>query len=255
MNTVLLIVLLGYVLISAAWTFYEILKLTGKSIGENERVKFYRSAVLEGLVFVVFVLLMVIFTDITMPELGITSISISLKHFNIWLTAVTFVINGAFLILFLYQMICYLVSETYRKQVKEQLEKQKAQGSRYVKILSDIMLPRTGREKRWFAAVSASVGIGEEIIYRGLLFYLLVNVFPELPVCLLPIIGGIPFGAAHSYQGFSGAFREGLMGILFGALYIASGSLLPGILLHFTADFAANFIFAPENEEDKQGPL
>lgn len=247
-NIVLLIIFFGYVLISAIWNFREIANLKGKSIGENERIKLYRATILEGFVSVMFILPVIGFTDMAVYELGIAPISVTYQQFNIWLSSGVFAISGGLLIILIYQMICYLSSDIYRKQIYEQLNKQKANESHYSMVLSEIMLPKTGREKRWFTAVSVSAGIGEEIIYRGFAFYLISNIFPELHTYLLPLAGGVIFGAAHSYQGLSGSLKTGLLGILFGALYIASGSLLPGIILHFTADFAANFILRPETD-------
>ena len=56
----------------------------------------------------------------------------------------------------------------------------------------------------------------------------------------------------HSYQGFSGIIRTGLTGLLFGALYISTGSLILPMILHFLVDFSANFIFKPVNEMQEE---
>src|SRR5690606_13069364 len=44
------------------------------------------------------------------------------------------------------------------------------------------MLPVTDRERKWWAAVSVTAGIAEEIIYRGFLFFAFSRLFPSLSV-------------------------------------------------------------------------
>ena len=244
MMIALFIVFLAYILGSAAWGVYEISQLKGREIAEKERINIYRSTVAENWLAVIAIVLTAALGGI-LPDLWLKSVHINLGPFDTWLAVGVFAVSGGLLALLVYQMICYCVSQTYRTQVKAQLERQKAPGSHYAQVLSDIMLPRTAREKRWFAAVSASAGITEEIIYRGFFFYILMGVFPELPVILYPVMGGAAFGIVHGYQGISGGLRTALVGILLGALYIASGSLLPGMLLHFLMDFSANFLLKP----------
>lgn len=248
-HTFFLILFIIYVLVTAAWSYREILKLKAKSIGERERIKLYKATILEEGFFVLIIVLAANLTGMTAYDLGIAPVGITLKHYNSWLTASTLGISGVLLMLVLYQMVCYLVSEDYRKQVVDTLNRQKAKESHYARVLSEIMLPKSSREKQWFTVLSVAAGTCEELIYRGFLFYLFSNIFTELPVGLFPILGGAVFGIAHSYQGVMGCFKTGLLGILFGALYVATGSLLPGMLLHFMVDFSSNFLFQTETEE------
>lgn len=245
--TIYLALFIVYVLLSAIWNYIEILKLKEKSLGERERIRLYKATVLEEGASMLIVILAAILTDMEANDLGIGPVHITLEHFNLWLMVGTFIISGALLILILYQMICYKVSENYRKQVVDTLNKQQAKESHYARVLSEIVLPKSKREKYWFTAVSAAAGICEELIYRGFLFCIFIKVFPGLPVVSFPILGGVLFGIAHSYQGVSGIMKTGIMGILFGALYIATGSLLPGMLLHFMVDFSSNFLYKAES--------
>jgi membrane protease YdiL (CAAX protease family) len=104
-------------------------------------------------------------------------------------------------------------------------------------------MPRTPREKRVFTFVSLSAGICEEITTRGVWFLVLQSLLPEVPLLFIPLIAGALFGACHSYQGLTGTLRTGLIGIGFGYLYLATGSLIPGILLHFLVDFNGRFLY------------
>ncbi len=248
-DTVYMILFIVYVLISAAWGYKEILKLKGRSIGEKERIKLYKATILEEGCFVLIIVLAAIVTDMTVYDLGIAPLNITLKPLSPWFAAGTLIISGVLLILVLYQMVCYLVSEDYRKQVGDTLDRQKAKESHYARVLSEIMLPKSIREKHWFTAVSAVAGTCEELIYRGFLFYLIAKIVPQLPMGCYPILGGVLFGIAHSYQGASGCLKTGILGIFFGALYVTAGSLLPGMLLHFIVDFSSNFIYKTESEE------
>ncbi len=249
MDQICLVLMIVYIVVSSIWNYREIVGMMDRSIGVKERLRIYRATVLLEGITVSAAILVTLFTDRRISELGLTPISITLKHYNSWLTAGTFVISGALLLLLIYQMVGYQVSAGYRKQMKDTLEKQKTKESHYNRVLSEIILPKKRIEKQWFTVVSAAAGIGEEIVFRGFLFYLFASVFPELPQGSFPLLGALLFGVAHSYQGITGIIKTGLLGLLFGALYVASGSLFPGILLHFMIDFSSNFMLREEPEE------
>lgn len=95
------------------------------------------------------------------------------------------------------------------------------------------LLPRDRDEVLLGAAISVAAGIGEELFFRLL-----------LPMLLAIFIGGIPavlvavmlFGLAHSYQGWKGVAVTTLVGILFTAMYLMSGSLVIAMMFHATID-------------------
>ena len=94
-------------------------------------------------------------------------------------------------------------------------------------------LPRTGRDYRYFALLSVTAGIVEEILYRGfLLWYLSLH----LPLWAAVLASSIIFGAGHSYQGPAAAMRTGLAGFAFAILYVASGSIWLPIVAHAAVD-------------------
>jgi membrane protease YdiL (CAAX protease family) len=246
MNAVLMIVLLILMLISSAMGYYEIMTLKHKLIGEKERIKVYKGMVLEGLIMITFVIIAIIISDITVTDIGFKFLDMGLIGFNFWVKPGTYILCGILLILTLYQMIGYMVSKAFRQQLMQQIKKPQPNRSHYEEVISEIILPKTRKEKLWFTVVSATAGIGEEIVYRGFLFYLLMSLFPWLPLYGILIIAGILFGIAHSYQGLFGVLKTGLIGMLLGALYMTSGFLLPGILLHFILDFSSNFLLSED---------
>ena len=101
------------------------------------------------------------------------------------------------------------------------------------------MLPRTPRERRWFAALAVTAGITEEVIWRGVLLALLVAAFPAMPMIVLVLIMSLVFGWAHLYQGLRGILATGMLGALLTVLYLATASLVLPIVLHVLIDLLA----------------
>lgn len=234
-----------YVVISAVLGYKKIAELKKKVISERERIKFYKECVIEGWLITIILLTSLICVKIPLEDIVLKAIDIGYMDYPAWIKIITFAVCGIFLALFLYQMAGYLFSKNYREQMKEKLTGKKDNEKSY-DVMLDIMLPKRRREKRWFAVVSISAGIEEEIVYRGFLCYLLFDLFPGVSFYVIVVIAGLFFGIAHCYQGFSGIVKTGLMGIMFTSLYFVSGSLLPGILLHFISDFSSNFLFSEE---------
>lgn len=98
------------------------------------------------------------------------------------------------------------------------------------------LLPRTRLERRAFAGLAVSAGICEEVIYRGFGLAALRWAFPDASDGLLIGISSGAFGIAHLYQGAPGVALTGLLGAYFAWFTIATGSLLPAMLLHALVD-------------------
>ncbi|MGH9432029.1 MAG: CPBP family intramembrane glutamic endopeptidase [Terriglobia bacterium] len=96
------------------------------------------------------------------------------------------------------------------------------------------ILPLNGTDRAVFVAVALTAGVCEEFLYRGwllnLIGYALGSVWAGL------VLSSIVFGAAHAYQGRSAIIGASVLGIVFGAVFILSGSLLPGQILHAAID-------------------
>lgn len=96
------------------------------------------------------------------------------------------------------------------------------------------LLPRNRPELRWGAALSVSAGVVEEALFRLALPALLVVVTGE-PVSAF-LLAALVFGALHAYQGWVGVLATGVVGLLFTALYVVSGSIGLAMLAHALFD-------------------
>jgi membrane protease YdiL (CAAX protease family) len=95
------------------------------------------------------------------------------------------------------------------------------------------MLPRSGRERLYFFAVTVSAAICEEVIFRGFL----IRYFDERAGLLLAVVGAAAvFGLDHTYQGWNGVFATAGVGLLFTFLFFAVSSLWLPILFHALLD-------------------
>ncbi|HEX7850365.1 MAG TPA: type II CAAX endopeptidase family protein [Sphingomonas sp.] len=95
------------------------------------------------------------------------------------------------------------------------------------------LLPRDRDEVLLGAAISVAAGIGEELFFRLLLPMLLAAFVGAIPAVIAAIL---LFGLAHAYQGWKGVTVTSLVGILFTAMYLMSGSLAIAMLFHATID-------------------
>jgi len=96
------------------------------------------------------------------------------------------------------------------------------------------LLPKTPTERAVWIVVSLTAGICEEVLYRGWLLGLFAATLRSVWLGLL--ISSIIFGFAHSYQGRRAIFGTGVIGAILGLVFIFSGSLIPGQVLHAAMD-------------------
>lgn len=95
------------------------------------------------------------------------------------------------------------------------------------------LLPHTKKELRTFYGLSITAGIVEELLWRGYLIWYLSNYFPTW---VAAVISAILFGIGHAYQGIANVPKLCLVGLVFSALYLLSGSLWLPMLLHAAMD-------------------
>jgi membrane protease YdiL (CAAX protease family) len=95
------------------------------------------------------------------------------------------------------------------------------------------MLPRTLHDYRSFLALSITAGFCEELLYRGYLPWFFAPWLGRVGAMALVVA---IFGASHIYQGKSGAVRATIAGTVMAAIVLATGSLLPAMILHATID-------------------
>ena len=101
------------------------------------------------------------------------------------------------------------------------------------------LAPAFGRELAAFVPVCVTAGICEELLYRGWLVRLLWVAIGSKWWAIA--VGGVLFGIGHAYQGVKGAVRSGFVGAQLAALFVLTGSLLPGQVLHAAFDLLMGY--------------
>ena len=96
-----------------------------------------------------------------------------------------------------------------------------------------IMMPQNGNELARFYGLSITAGIVEEVLWRGFLIWYLSQFMPVWGAAIVSTIG---FGLAHAYQGLSHLPQITVVGAVFAALYMMSGSIWLPIILHAAVD-------------------
>jgi len=89
------------------------------------------------------------------------------------------------------------------------------------------------------ALVWTLAAFGEEMVYRGYLMNRVADLFNRTRAAwVISLIAvHVAFGLAHAYQGITGIIDEGLMGVLLGFMYLATGrNLVVPIVAHGIAD-------------------
>lgn len=88
------------------------------------------------------------------------------------------------------------------------------------------------REHPWLAVgLMSTAGVVEEVVYRGWGILLVRRAMPSLAVPAL-LVSSLLFGAAHVVVPAAGFAHYSLLGLIFGSVALASGSVVPGALLH-----------------------
>ena len=107
------------------------------------------------------------------------------------------------------------------------------------------ILPVTQEERAWFALVSVTAGICEEILYRGFLIRYLSNGPWHAGLWIALAIASISFGLGHGYQGLSGIIGTALIGAVMAVIFLTSGSLWLPIALHAIIDLRILLLLRP----------
>jgi membrane protease YdiL (CAAX protease family) len=106
-----------------------------------------------------------------------------------------------------------------------------------IRALAQRILPQSTREYIPFFALAMTAGVCEEFLYRG--FAMVALTRSGLPLWTAVVISSILFGAAHLYQGSSALLGTTLLGLVFGATRVLSGSLFPVVAWHAAVDVVA----------------
>ena len=245
MYCTLLFVLAGYLACLAISGYRAALHLRGDVISQQKRIGRYQISILWNVLSAAAVLIAVILTPITLCDLGFRAPRLHEDGAERVLEILCLLIAGLLALLFLYQIFAFLFSANFRREQAGVLQKRREDGDWYDRVV-DNLIPRTRKEKGWFAFSAVTAGISEEIVFRGFALLLLSTVFPAFPEYGLAIAAGALFGLAHFYQGARGVLKTALIGVLFGLLYLGTESLVFCVLLHTLFDLSSAFLYEPE---------
>ena len=104
-------------------------------------------------------------------------------------------------------------------------------------VLARKLLPRNFVEVLAFIALVATVSVCEEFLYRGFLFAVIGRVSGSVVAAAL--VSTAFFSLGHLYQGVKGLTSTFVLGVVFCALRIFTGSLIPCVAVHFCVDLVA----------------
>jgi membrane protease YdiL (CAAX protease family) len=98
------------------------------------------------------------------------------------------------------------------------------------------VFPTTTRQRYLFIIVPITVGICEEIIYRGYLYQYFQNAPFNLSAVVSFLLVCVIFGIGHYQQGVSGVIMTMILGYFLGYLYFVTGNLYLSIIFHILFD-------------------
>lgn len=100
-------------------------------------------------------------------------------------------------------------------------------------------MPRASSDLKHFAVISFTAGVCEEIVYRGFLIWYASQFTgtSAIGLCLAVVLTALVFGVGHLYQGIGGAAQVAIVGLIFGGLYLLSGTLWVPMAVHAIGDW------------------
>jgi|SRR5690606_2047469 len=107
-------------------------------------------------------------------------------------------------------------------------------------------LPVSRVERRWFAAVSVSAGLCEELIFRGFLIRYVEAVVPGLGWTGAILAAALVFGLDHGYQGWKGMVQTAFLALVFTLLFLLAGNLWVPMIAHALLDLRLLLILEPD---------
>ena len=107
--------------------------------------------------------------------------------------------------------------------------------------ITEKIMPRTPTETLVYAGLACTAGISEEFLYRGFVFLAFVRMVVNFgpPNAVAAVLSSVWFSLAHIYQGRRGVITTFVVGMIFAALRIWTGSLVPAVAAHIGIDLVA----------------
>jgi uncharacterized protein len=103
------------------------------------------------------------------------------------------------------------------------------------------IFPQDTVERLVFVLVVTTVAFCEEMIYRGFVQWIFAD-WARGAVWVGVVASALLFGLAHLYQGRQGLIATSLLGLTFAVIRAWTGSLLPLIIGHFSADLTIGLL-------------
>lgn len=109
------------------------------------------------------------------------------------------------------------------------------------------VVPADSTQWLGFVPVAASAGICEEFLYRGYALTIIGSMAGSLAIGAL--LSSVAFGFGHAYQGRAGILGATITGLIYAAVFLATGSLYPCMLGHFVQDIAGAAVLSRKLNE------
>ncbi|MDR2486824.1 MAG: CPBP family intramembrane metalloprotease [Clostridiales Family XIII bacterium] len=219
----------------------------GRRVDERQRLSVYRQSVILSWSAALCMLVVAWLAGFTPGALGIRLPDLGAFQGSFAFSLAAIAVGAAAFVVMSVQCIRFATSKESRAAAWRQLSEGAVDGV-LKDFTAELMLPRSGRERRMFPFVAFTAGICEEFIMRGVAFALVLVLLPGIQPFLLPVLSAALFGCAHAYQGLSGIAKTGAVGLLLGFLYLGTGSLLPSVLLHAVTDLSNECIAPMEGD-------
>ena len=171
----------------------------------------------------------------TIHGIGIDSTGLH-EHLWMWYALVTLVGLAV-----LVQLVLPVVQVSVKYRDREFLEPKQFLPLRF-------FLPHSAMERRWFAVLSVTAGFGEELLFRGFLLRYLHSSPLHLPLAWAVVLAASIFGIHHLYQGLRGVISTTIMGLIFTAMLLVTGSLWMGMGCHAAIDISLLFYWRPKTD-------
>ena len=140
---------------------------------------------------------------------------------NVNLTVITIIV-----LLSVFMVMVYFNVRQLRQMSLEKLEVELRPLRKFI--------PNNVTEFISFILIAFTAGICEELLYRGWLQNLLA--YGTGSVWIGFILGAVIFGFGHAYQGKMGMVQTGIIGLIFGVVFIFTKSLMASQILHIIVD-------------------
>ena len=106
------------------------------------------------------------------------------------------------------------------------------------------LLPQTPGERGLWLVLTLAAGFFEEIIYRGVLFSIVMYLTHSWWVAAL--LCALVFALVHAVQGLRSAIVVGVIALIFQALVRVTGSLYEAMVVHFLYDLVVGLVIGAQ---------